>query len=139
MEELIKQLLEENLSCILLQKQKIYKETRHGILPILSFLEKGLLQDALLCDKVIGKAAAMMMVYGKVSQVSTLIISEHALAVFKHYEIPVTYKTCVPYIVNRKKDGMCPMEETVLNIDDLEEAYTVLKKKIKAMQANTHQ
>ena len=36
----------------------------------------------------------------------------------------------VPFIMNRNKSGMCPMEETVLSIDNSEQAYNMLLEKI---------
>ena len=37
------------------------------------------------------------------------------------------------YIINRKGDDMCPMEKTVVNINDLNEAYEALNNKLKSM------
>lgn len=134
MSEFIKRLKEEHLSCIIEVNGTIFTETRHGIVPILHFLDQGNLNHALVADRVIGKAAAMMMVYGGVRHVDTIIISEHALAFFKQHKIPVTYEELVPYIINRNNDGMCPMEETVLYEDDMEKACRMLKKKVAALQ-----
>lgn len=64
MESLMKILKEEHLSCIVSQNNHIYKEKADGIRPILTLLDKGVLKDAQIADKVIGKAAAMMLVFG---------------------------------------------------------------------------
>ena len=34
------------------------------------------------------------------------------------------------YIINRTRTGMCPMEETVLGIEEAEAAYEALKLKL---------
>ena len=39
------------------------------------------------------------------------------------------YEKLVPYIINRTHDGMCPMEQTVYNLTDLNEAFIALKHK----------
>ncbi|MBR3992234.1 MAG: DUF1893 domain-containing protein, partial [Anaerotignum sp.] len=41
-----------------------------------------------------------------------------------------TYRTEVEYIINRTKTGMCPMEQTVLDVEDAEEAYEALRNKL---------
>ena len=58
------------------------------------------------------------------------------MLVLKKSNIIVSYGKLVPYIENRKKDGICPMEETVLNIESSEEAYVKLHEKIQSMQTN---
>lgn len=130
MQDLKQQLLEEGLSCIVKQKDSIYKEHAHGILPLLHFIEQDLLKDSILVDKVIGKAAAMLMVYGGVKKIHALIISEHALQILQAHNISISYDTLVPYIINRNKDGMCPMEQAVLSIQDIDQAYQLLVDKV---------
>lgn len=127
-------LKEENLSCIIEQNGQIYKETAHGILPILNNLDQGKLFHAHVTDRVIGKAAAMIMVYGHVQSVKAMVISEPALAFFQAHQIPITYEEKVPYIINRKNDGMCPMEETVLHVEDVNMAYHLLVDKVQQLK-----
>ena len=44
----------------------------------------------------------------------------------------------VEYIINRDKTGMCPMEKAVLEVDEPNTAYDVLKKKIDEMRKDGH-
>lgn len=62
------------------------------------------------------------------------MISEHALLILREHHIPVSYDTLVPYIINRAGNGMCPMEESVLSCDDIEEAYHILSEKAESMK-----
>ena len=135
MDELIQMLHEEQLTCIVKQHDHVYKEFSNGIKPILHLLDDGHLEDAMLVDKVIGKAAALLMVKGKVATIHTCILSQHAKDVYAQYPIPYPYDQLVPYIINRMKTGMCPMEEAVLDIDDPALAEKRLRQKVKAMQS----
>lgn len=134
MDKLIEILISENLTCVVEQDGILYRESNNGIVPMLNFVDQGVLRNALVADKVIGKAAAMMMVLGGVQKVSTDVISEYAYTYFQDHGIPVTYKKKVPYIINRKKNGMCPMEECVMNIEDPKQAYTALCQKVEALK-----
>lgn len=134
MEHLKQQFIDEELTCLVVQNDILYKEKNHGVKPLLSFIEQGILKQSTILDKVIGKAAAMLMIYGGVSRVYAFTISEHALSCFEEHHIPVTYETLVPYIINRKKDGMCPMEATVLTCQNIEEAYQRLMDKVASMK-----
>lgn len=134
MKQLKQQFLEEQLTCLVKQGDAIYKETSNGVRPLLNFLDKGVLQESMIVDKVIGKAAAMLMIYGSVQEVYAFTISEHALATFQEHQVKVSYETLVPYIINRMGTGMCPMEEAVLDCQDVKEAYLRITAKVQAMQ-----
>ena len=110
---------------------------KRGIAPIMELLRenKELLKGAYVADKVIGKAAALLLIEGGISYLHTQVISEHAIEVLRMSNIEFEYQSLVPYIVNRAGDGMCPMEETVLEVTDSTKAYKLLQEKIKKMQA----
>lgn len=114
---------------------------KRGIAPIMEILSenKELLSGAYVADKVIGKAAAMLLIEGGISYLHAEVISEHATECLQKYNIEFEYQNLVPYIVNRTGDGMCPMEETVLNVTDTKIAYNLLQEKIKKMQAAMQQ
>ncbi|MBN1891233.1 MAG: DUF1893 domain-containing protein [Clostridiales bacterium] len=101
-----------------------------GIDPIMKLLgEKAdSLRGAYVADKIIGKAAALLLCYAGIEKLYAKTISEYAIRVLRDENLPFEYGRAVPFIVNRSGDGMCPMEQLVLNISLPEEAYTVLKK-----------
>ena len=89
-----------------------------------------MLKGASVADKVIGKAAALLMALGEIKEVHTLIISEPALQVFENHKIKFFFDKKVDRIVNRTGDGLCPMESLCLDIDDPQEAFTKIVEKI---------
>jgi Domain of unknown function (DUF1893). len=102
-----------------------FTSQERGVKPLLHLLteKKGFLKGASVADKVIGKAAALLMVLGEIKEVHTLIISEPAIKVFEKYNIPCFYDKKVDRIVNRTGDGLCPMETLCLDVDDPQEAF----------------
>lgn len=109
---------------------------KKGIAPIMDILKENpsALKGAKISDRVIGKAAALLLIKGGISTLHTEIISGHALKILKNSHIRVSYSKKVDYIINRKGDGMCPMENATLDIDNPEEAYTVLEAKLEEMK-----
>lgn len=105
---------------------------KKGIAPMMALLKENMniLKGACVADRVIGRAAAMLMEKGGVAAAFGEVVSGHALRAFAKSGIPFTYGKEVEYIINRTKTGMCPMEETVLEIEDIEEAYEALKRKL---------
>ena len=105
---------------------------------VLTFNERGIktllcnqpaLKGAVVADKVVGKAAAMMMVRGGVTEVYAEIISKPALEVLTSHNVICDYGTLVPNIINRDKTGICPMEQAVTGVDDIQKAYEILTAK----------
>ena len=91
------------------------------------------LKGAFVADRVIGRAAAFLLVYGEVKGLHAKLISSHAKEVLLRYGLPFEYEEEVPYIKNRRQDGMCPMEQSVLNTENAEKAFEILCEKWKAM------
>ncbi|MBM6830138.1 DUF1893 domain-containing protein [Anaerotignum lactatifermentans] len=104
---------------------------KKGIAPMMELLAEDaqLLRGAAVADRVIGKAAAFLMVYGGVLAVYGEVMSEHAAKVLEAAGMDFSYGKLVPYIINRNKDGMCPMEQAVLGETEPERAYAVLRRK----------
>ena len=108
-----------------------------GVRPLLQLLENSpeTLHGAVLADKIIGKAAAMIAVLGGVAAIHTLTASESALAFLETAGIPAAARRTVPYIVNRTGDGMCPLEQTVREVEDPAAALPLLKATIARLMA----
>lgn len=115
-------------SLLVYKDGNISYQDEHGIKPLLIQIEKKGLKNAIVIDKIIGKAAALLMAYGKVKQVHTNIIAKDAIEVFKKYDIEFSYNEEVEYILNNTKDGLCPMEQKVKNVNNPKKAYKIFKK-----------
>ena len=84
-------------------------------------------------DKIVGKAAAMLLVklgvsavYGEVASVGGVEFCAHG--------VEVSYGSLVPYIVNRDKTGCCPMEQAVKDATDVEVGYRLLAETCQILQ-----
>ena len=86
------------------------------------------LQGALIADKVIGKGAAALMIYGGVSEVYADVISYPALDLLKTYGISSNYRELTERILNRRGDGLCPVETLCVDLDSIDEMISVISK-----------
>lgn len=137
MNPLLKQAAEglarENASIYAVGKGGPYVSMDRGIAPILRPLEQDpdFFRDAYVADKVIGRAAALLLVKGGIKGLYTKVISRSAIAVLAGIEL--VYEQEVPRILNRTGDGFCPMETATQGIEDPEEAFRILQIKLKEM------
>ena len=126
-------LLNENHTIVIYKNDaSVHTSNDRGVAPLMKLLKEDntQLKDAMIADKVIGKAAALLMVYAKVKEVYTPTISTPALQVFKNNNIEIHYDKEVERIVNRKGDGLCPMETLCMYIENPEEAYITIYNKL---------
>ncbi|MGM9636033.1 MAG: DUF1893 domain-containing protein, partial [Candidatus Avispirillum sp.] len=100
--------------------------------PLIMWLDadREFLKGASVADKIVGRAVAMLLVYGGAAEVYASVISRGALDYLQEHGIGVTYtNTCIA-VSNRRGDGICPMERAVAPVKDPEEAFRVLREKV---------
>ncbi len=132
-------ILEGKAECVLISNNQIIAHrSGRGISPLLELYDSSRqkMQGAVLVDKVIGRAAAAIAISGGVSHVHGEIMSEDAAAFLRAHKIVSTHTRLVPKILNRKQDGLCPMEEAVEGITDPATAVEALRKKISQLSGN---
>ena len=89
------QLHNNNFSIVIVGENDVYTSTKHGVAPLLEILDGGddIIKNSFAADKVVGKAAALLMVKGGVKEVYADIISSHALDVFEKYKVKVRWQS----------------------------------------------
>ncbi len=88
--------------------------------------EPSLLKGALVADKVVGKAAASILIMGGVSEVYADVLSRPARAMLNRARIIVSCKTLVNNIKNKKGTGLCPLEIKCKKAKTPEECLKIL-------------
>ena len=86
-------------------------------------------------DKIIGRAAAFLYTLLGVKNVYGEVMSKGAVEIFKKEGINYEYKTLTEFIENRKKTGICPMDESVQNITNAQDACEAIRNKMKFLQS----
>lgn len=129
---------EEGASCIVIKDGCIISaERERGIAPAVRLYDRGLLSGSLVVDKIIGRAAAFVFVLGGVTACHGVTVSAPAMELLLKSGISVTADNVTDCIINRKGDGMCPMEQAVMNITDPEEALLALRAKMAELKAHS--
>lgn len=124
--------------CVIIKYGEIvHDENGRGISPILDIYRQhpDKMKNSVLVDKVIGKAAAMVAICGKVKYVHAELICDSAVEILEKHNIKVTYTLRVKDILNRRRNGLCPMEKTVLNISDPAAGVRALEAAVAKMKA----
>ena len=125
--EKAKKILEEgNHTCVLIREDTVLTSDMHGVKQLLDWN----LEDGYIADKIIGKAAASIMICGKVREVYAKVISNEAINLFTKYNTKFTYSTAVEHIKNRDGTDICPMEKLCLPFETAQECIEAIEQKI---------
>jgi len=125
-----KQLLINDITLVMVKDEQVITSKEKGISYLLSLTSENKYQGYSVADKIVGKAAAFLYVIMQVENVYGEIITKRAVEILRQANINAEYKILTENIINRTNTGLCPMELTVLNIEDKDKAFMALKKKI---------
>ena len=113
----------------------LYCSNEIGVKPVLSKLNENIdfYKDADIEDTVVGKAAACLYVLAKIKYVYAHTLSEPAKIYLENNNVSFKYDELVKEIRNRTNTDICPLEKSVINIDDPVIAKTALENVIQIL------
>ena len=135
--EKAKQLLAESgHACVLCRGEEVITEDGRSVSSLLRLLSAGRdLSGFSIADKVIGKAAALLLVKAGIREAYAPVMSREGFRVLQEHRIPAAYDQEVEMIENRDHTDMCPMEKAVQNTEDPEQAFDELTQAAQRMRA----
>lgn len=126
--------------CVLMRDGKVIaRECGRGVSPLLVLFDRSQeqMRGAVIVDKVIGRAAASIAICARAAWVHGEVMSDDAAEFLQQNGVKATCTLQVPKILNRNRDGLCPLEASVQGISDPVKALTALRAKVAALQAGT--
>lgn len=115
---------------LVIENEKIVTFNNRGIVDLFNILNRNdtFLKGAIVADKVVGKGAAALMILGMINEVHADVISESALDLFNSTPVKVSYQKVVKNIINRKGDGICPIEALCSSCTTAQECLPLITK-----------
>lgn len=119
-------------TCVVIKNNEIKISTERGIKPLIVLLEedKDALRESLIADKIIGRAAAFLAIYGGAAEVYGEVMTNEAMALLEKCGIKASRKIEAEHIINRRGDGICPMEAATAEVSEADMAYKILREKV---------
>lgn len=136
-----KQLLHcENLTCAAVLGERVYRSADRWIAPILTPVnaDPNSFRGMSVADRVIGKSAALLLVYSGAAAVYGDVMSDPAADVLRSNGVPFDCSQRVPYIINRDGTGQCPMENAVMATDDPAASAELLSAALAALRGSSN-
>jgi hypothetical protein len=133
----IKKLRREKLNLIILKEDMIlYMSSEEGMKPLIEAINMvgiSTLEDAIVIDKIVGKAAALLISYFKAKKVHCILLSIKGRTVLDNHNIKHYEEKMTPEIMNRRGTGLCPFEQAVRDVDDPLEGYERVSTTLKTL------
>ena len=130
--------LEETGNSLMIYKNNelIFESNLKGIRPHLKAInELGLeLRDSLMVDKILGRAAAFLVIYSGAAETIAVVVSTPGKRVLEKYGIRFSYREEVPHIKMENGVIYCPFERMVQGIQDPKEAYEAIVEKMNSFK-----
>jgi len=86
------------------------------------------MRGATVFDKMVGRAAVILLVYAKVKEIWTPVVSRNAKRILAKNEIKLVFQKEVRNIMNRRGDDLCPMEKLSRKMKPVELIKLLLQK-----------
>ena len=137
MDEYLRKLDEAGM-CLMVYKDGsvIFQSQSKGIRPHLEAIAAlgGRLKGTLMVDKIVGRAAALLILYSGAIEVHAGVISRGGRDMLNHAGVRLLYEEETEHI--KMVDGRiyCPFEAMVQGIDDPERAYHVIVEKMESLR-----
>ena len=137
MDEYLRKLDEAGM-CLMVYEEgaMIFQSQSKGIQPHLEAIDAlgSRLRGTLMVDKIVGRAAALLILYSGVVEVHAGVISRGGRDVLNHVGVKLLYKEETEHI--KMVDGRiyCPFEAMVQGIDDPERAYHAIVEKMESLR-----
>ena len=120
---------DKEVTLTVVKENKIYQSTLDGLKPLFNWLlnEPEVLDGAYVIDKIVGRASAFLLIYGKAAKIHGKTMSKGADELLTRYGIEHSYDVLVDIIINRDGTDMCPMEKKVRDLTEPEQAFEALR------------
>ena len=130
-------ILDGKADCVVVTGGEMRTGRGRGVSPLLAFHDRGagVLRGATVVDKVIGRAAAAILISGGARSVHGLTMSADGKAYLEAHGIAASCDRLVPRILNADRTGLCPLEQAVAGKEKPEEALAALRLKIEELRA----
>jgi hypothetical protein len=107
----------------------IFSSSEKMLLPLLKYIKKHATRnkDVVVMDKIVGRAAALLLVKARCFEVFSPLASERAVEILEKNKILHYFSRVVPVILRPGSEEICPMEQMSSGLEDADKFYEMVK------------
>lgn len=128
-------LAKSDATCVLCKGSTVYQSTQRGVRPLLTWLDSDTdMMGFSAADRVVGRGAAFLYRLLGVRSVYGNVMSTGAVKVLRAGGVETSWGTLTESIMNRQKDGPCPIELATRDIQEPENALYMIRMTLEQLQ-----
>jgi len=107
----------------------LFQSSEEGMRPLYQAIDSlGLpaLENSVVVDKIVGKAAALVVSYCRVKEIHCIVLSNRGKEFLERRAVSHYWERLTPEISNKFGTDICPFEKAVKEIEDPYEGYKVV-------------
>ena len=115
----------------------VFSSAQEGLSPLVRAIEEaGLerLKGCVVADRVIGRAAALLICLMGAREAHALVMSKGALRALEEHGIIARARELVEHITAPNGQAPCPFERLVEDVEEPEEAYRLIVRRLKELE-----
>jgi len=132
---LLGRLKDQGLNLLIIRGGRpIYSSGEAGMAPLLRAIDRlGLeeLRGSTVVDRIVGRAAALLISHFRAGDVYAGLLSRGAVEVLERHGVRWESESVADRIMNRYHTDICPFEKMVLQIEDPGEGYERLRRELR--------
>lgn len=115
-----------------------FRSTEKGVRPLLTYIQESAPcpEGAIVFDRVVGNAAALLLKQASCSRVYSAIGSKFAAQTLADFGISHYFLKTTPHILNRSGNDICPFEKASIG-KSAEEFYRYVRQKLNSEEEKT--
>ena len=133
----LEKLLETGNSLMIYKDSRLLFQSRSkGVAPHIEAIQTlgDQLRGSTVVDKLVGKAAALLILYEGAGEAVVDVVSSLGRQVLEARGLRLVYREEVPHIKTREGVVFCPFERAVQGVEDPEEAYKVVLETLEGLR-----
>lgn len=137
MDEYVKKLDELGLSLMIYEGEEVvFTSASKGVRPHLEAIDTlgARLKDTTMVDKIVGRAAALLILYGRTAEVHAGVINPGGRKLIEDAGIRLSFDEEIDHIKTVDGRIYCPFEAMVQGIDDPVQAYRAIVEKMNSFR-----
>ncbi len=109
---------------------RIFTSHERGVKALLHLLDSDpdMLREASVADKVVGQAAAALMLLGGVRELHSRVITSAAIGMLRKGGVAVNFDVETPFVENRTRTGRCPLDTLCAALSTPDEMAAAIRK-----------
>ncbi|MDR0671312.1 MAG: DUF1893 domain-containing protein [Oscillospiraceae bacterium] len=111
------------------ENKLLYHSDKRGLRPLLELIDSdpSRLEGSIVGDRIVGRAAALLLIRGRVKAVFAQLIADEAIDLLQRHGVLPTWQETIPYVVERDMTSRYKLDLYLKEVEDPQRAVAMIR------------